>query len=351
MKKLLIPILIFLVSSSLYSQEDGGNLCHRGDVKEPPVWILRFNIIDKETHNPIRYANVEIFAKNRGDGQRWHSNREGVAVMVALHYNCIPNSGTLEITAPGYKYFSQPIYQDEFRMEAKDKRIFLEGHRHNWTDLNQFPSTQELIDKISARRYEVGVKMINVGYNTVNYAPACFEYEIEMEKIDRRNGQDPNNDPNMPNDEVSLNERINYWQFDSDKDNIGDYRIEINDDENVKISKSADQISISLPITVMKDDCHDVTSNEIIELGGTTYNNKISASGDYQVVIKDCLGGVIDYEQISVNIKFEGNISDEMISGLLECHSYYKGVQGTKINYEDGTDHDLDFINIYIHFN
>jgi len=53
------------------------------------------------------------------------------------------------------------------------------------TNLNDLPSTQELIDKISQKRYQVGVKKISsgFGFDWTNYAPACFEYEIQLERI------------------------------------------------------------------------------------------------------------------------------------------------------------------------
>jgi len=182
MKFLFVLFLTLLITSSLYCLNSGGILC--GGEDEVPIWILRFKIIDRETHQPVKYSTIEIF-KNKGDGMKWKADYNGVAVLVVTNPNCLPNDGTVEITSNNYQYYTQTINRFYFKSEEDELRIYLEGHRHNWTDMNQIPSTQELIDKITAKRYQVGVKEISSGYgfNWVNYAPACFEYEIEMDRV------------------------------------------------------------------------------------------------------------------------------------------------------------------------
>jgi hypothetical protein len=217
MKKLTILVLCMLFELPSFCQEDGGNLCHGDDINEKPIWILRFNIIDIRTHNPVRYANVEIYSKSRGDGIKWHANKEGVAVFVALDPRCIPDNGTIEISSQNYIYYSQPIDRNYFRQGESDKRIYLEGHHHNWTDYNRIPKTQEIVDKISAKRYQVGVKTIDVGYASVNFAPACFEYEIEMERTNdgyiqdhyKRNDQSQNYSLSKNENQFDLRNNVN----------------------------------------------------------------------------------------------------------------------------------------------
>lgn len=185
--KLITLIIFLLMTSPLYCQEDGGFLCLTSNDYETPIWILRFKIIDRETHSPVRYANVEIFSNNRDDGFRWHANREGVAVFMAADPSCIPYEGTIEITSPDYRYQRISIDRYYFDSEEDDRRIYLEGHRHNWTSGDEIPEPQEICDKISAKRYQVGVKTIytHYGINMVNFAPACFEYEIELDRVNR----------------------------------------------------------------------------------------------------------------------------------------------------------------------
>lgn len=203
MKTLLTLSFLLVINLQSFSQDDGGMLCGAEDVI--PIWILRFKIIDSETHQPIKYANVEIY-KNRGDGMKWKADYNGVAVLVITRQDCLPYEGTIEITSNNYRYYTQTIERDFFKSEEDERRIYLEGHRHNWTDMNQVPNNQELINKIRDKRYQVGVKKISSGYgfDWVNYAPACFEYEIELERISD-NYYQPRKDTYREHDQYNSN--------------------------------------------------------------------------------------------------------------------------------------------------
>jgi len=191
--------------SSSYCQDDGGHLCARHSDDEIPIWILRFNIIDRETHYPVGFANVEIFGNNRGDGFKWQANSQGVAVFMVTDQNCIPYEGTVEITSRDYRYYTIPIKRYNFSSLEDDKRIYLEGHRHNWTSTHEIPKPQEIFDKISEKRYQIGVKTIQYQgvINLVNFAPACFEYEIELDRVERK--------LNQPRRNLEYQYRRNEW--------------------------------------------------------------------------------------------------------------------------------------------
>jgi hypothetical protein len=187
---LLSVLYLFVLSiSSIYAQRDGGMLC--GGEDEIPIWILRFEVVDAETHSPIQGAEIRI--RNLNDrGMTWHVNRSGVGILIVTQPQCIPGIGSIEIRAPKYEYVKYDIEQDYFFSNNSKKRIYLEGHRHNWTSGDEVPETSEIIDKITRNRYEVGVHDINtgLGFSMPNYAPGCFEYEIEMHYLDR--GSDDN---------------------------------------------------------------------------------------------------------------------------------------------------------------
>ena len=141
--------------------------------------------MDEATHYPVAHAKIKITDDSTGWSMSWKANEDGIAVLVVMDVRCIPTFGTIEITAQDYRYYTEEIDQWDFVEGEDDYRILLEGHQHNWTDFNQFPSTQELIDKISEGRYLVGVERIKsgMGFDWINYAPACFEYKIEMERV------------------------------------------------------------------------------------------------------------------------------------------------------------------------
>lgn len=176
-------VFFWSLTTILYSQNDGGMLC--GGEDEIPIWILRFSVFDRETHQPVKYANIEVF-KNRGDGMKWQADHNGVAVLVITTPNCLPYEGTIEITSNNHRYYTLGIDRAYFISEENGRRIFLEGHRHNWTDMNQIPNNQELINKISDKRYQTGIKYVSsgAGFDMPNYAPACFEFEIELDRIE-----------------------------------------------------------------------------------------------------------------------------------------------------------------------
>ena len=108
---------------------------------------------------------------------------------------------------PPYRFYSKTIDRYYLKSEEDERRIYLEGHRHNWTDMNQIPSTQELINKIRDKRYQVGVEKISSGYgfDWLNYAPACFEYEIELDRIGDNYHHQRNDNYRERNDYSSTN--------------------------------------------------------------------------------------------------------------------------------------------------
>ena len=177
-----IVLLVLVCLSVCYGQDDGGNLCgpEPEESGHPPYWILRFEIIDSESHSPISGARVKIKDDGGNYGYSWNADNDGIAVLVVSDPRCIPSSGQIEFTFQDYKYHKQEIQQWDFVERENTRRIYLEGHRHNWTGMNQVPTTQEIIDKIRANRYQVGVR------TTENYgAPALFEYVIEMKRLPR----------------------------------------------------------------------------------------------------------------------------------------------------------------------
>ena len=76
---------------------------------------------------------------------------------------------------------------DRYNLSSKEDglRIVLQGHQHQWTDKNMTPATQELINKIRRKDYILGVRYLNIsGFRMHNYAPACFEYEVKMKRVE-----------------------------------------------------------------------------------------------------------------------------------------------------------------------
>ncbi len=175
-------ILYLLSIGVLYPEQNGGALC--GGEDEIPIWILRFEIVDRDTHWAIPNASIEI-SSDRGQPVSSETADDGIAVYVVAHEQCIPRSGTIEVTAQNYRYHVQEIERTFFEDRDDSARIMLDGHIHNWTDQNQIPSTSELVDKVRYGEYEIGVTRFRdrSGVYWPTYAPACFEYEVEIARI------------------------------------------------------------------------------------------------------------------------------------------------------------------------
>jgi hypothetical protein len=182
-------ILLLATYITSFGQNDGGMLC--GGEDEKPRWLFRIEVIDRDTHLPIRNAQIKNM-DNEGRSMTWQANSRGIAVLVVTTPYCLPEQGTLEIAAEGYRYHSEPIERSYFEDNESKYRILMEGHRHQWVDMNRIPETQEIIDKVSARRYELGVRVFpsGLGFNWVNYAPPCFEFEIELERLENQGSND-----------------------------------------------------------------------------------------------------------------------------------------------------------------
>jgi len=184
----LVLLVVFIYPTKMFGQDSGGNLCGPGIKEVKPSWILRFEILDQETRTPVDRANIKIISEPDSHCISWVSDRKGVAVLIVTDTRCIPDTGTIEITHPEYRYDERKIEKWEFFQNEDERRILLEGHMHNWTYHDAFPSEIELINKVRDRRYRVGVKQVpsEFGFNWPNYAPALFEYRVELQSLHHR---------------------------------------------------------------------------------------------------------------------------------------------------------------------
>jgi hypothetical protein len=174
-----LPILV-------QGQDQSGNLCGPEPKERIPLWILRFEVLDRDSHAPISNADVTIVDSRRKNELKVLTDQRGVGVFVISDPNCLPpDRGSIEIVHRHYHYRHIEIDREQLRLEEDDKRILLEGHMHNWTGLDANPDGDELIYKVKARQYRVGVKNVSTefGFAMPNYAPALFEYRIEMQHL------------------------------------------------------------------------------------------------------------------------------------------------------------------------
>jgi len=188
-QSLACALALVLVAAGEASSQ-GGHLCGNGpDEQTVPYWVLRFEILDRDSHTPLAGAAVTVRDDDGGSVQyTWRAGRDGIAVLIAGDRRCIPYSGTIEITAEDYRYATVNYRQSDFADSEDDRRLLLEGHIHQWVDLNALPTTAELFAKIAGRRYRVGVRDVptEFGFTMPNQAPALFEYTIQLQRLPTR---------------------------------------------------------------------------------------------------------------------------------------------------------------------
>jgi hypothetical protein len=196
-------LILIVVNLNVFCQDSEGMFC--GLEGEKPIWILRFELIDSETHYPIRDAMISI-TDEYGKEMKWPAHRDGFSILIVTDPVCIPYDGKIEVTSKNYRYHQEPIRRNYFESGEDSKRIYLEGHDHNWTNMKELPETQEIFDKIRDKRYRVGVLEVSYGcdWRLTNYAPACFEYSIQMERISSGNYY-PDHNNNRPSGRYGSN--------------------------------------------------------------------------------------------------------------------------------------------------
>lgn len=183
---LVVALALASLPISVQGQDQSGNLCGPEPKERIPLWILRFEVLDRDSHAPISNADVTIADSRRENELKVLTDQRGVGVFVISDPNCLPSDRSIiEIIHRRYQYREIEIDRDQLGLEEDDKRILLEGHMHNWTGLDANPDLEELIYKVKARRYRVGIKNVptEFGFAMPNYAPALFEYRIEMQHL------------------------------------------------------------------------------------------------------------------------------------------------------------------------
>ncbi|MCF6298184.1 MAG: hypothetical protein L3J08_09435 [Flavobacteriaceae bacterium] len=186
MKKILYVILCIFLNNNLFGQ----NFYYSFGNNNPIEWIMRFEIVDSETHSPIRNAKLSIYDNPSGyQIAELATDSYGVAILLVKKIGLF-GSGKIEIIAENHNPWQIETYQSQF-YKKYSKRIFFPDTEINWTDLNSIPSDRWICDKIKKKKYGTS-KSNNSRYN---YGPGIFEYNIVLERVrgfNRRNQYNQN---------------------------------------------------------------------------------------------------------------------------------------------------------------
>ena len=169
-----LPLTLFamlVLSTSTFAQGEGGLVC--GGQSSKPHWIMRFEITDKETHTPIKFATINIISQPHRRKLSWRADENGVGVLIITDPKCIPASGNLEITADGYKFNTRVIEQFKFIQHENEKSITFDDERSKTTTMD----VEKLVDSVKDQKYFL--------QESSQGNPGFFDFFIEMEWLNR----------------------------------------------------------------------------------------------------------------------------------------------------------------------
>jgi hypothetical protein len=146
-------------------------------------WIIRIEVLDSETHVPIRNANITLSEEpSQRNILTLETDEAGVGIILVKEVRYIPGVGKLKVIAPGFRYWEKEIQQWDFVQNEKDRMLYLtDKNPWNWTDLNNVPSDSEIIREIKNRHFKIWDDP-----DSLYIGPGIFEFNVIMEKVRKK---------------------------------------------------------------------------------------------------------------------------------------------------------------------
>ncbi|MCB2222129.1 MAG: hypothetical protein KQI35_17230 [Bacteroidetes bacterium] len=187
-KQHLIKTLLILFSffSLHLSAQDYYKIIGKQSISYPD-FILRFEILDLDTHVPIN--NARIFFKDKyGRTQEAFTNDKGIVLFIYYDGNQFED-GTFEVSISGYKYKSLQVDRYDITRYMRNHGFYM-TQQEPWSDANS-NSIQKIISAL-----------INDNYTPAEWTggPDLYEFDIKLQKIYQ----------NQPYSTSSKNEQSDY---------------------------------------------------------------------------------------------------------------------------------------------
>jgi hypothetical protein len=159
-----------------------------------PEFVLRFEVIDSVTHIPIKNARITFKSDEKSLSLKTDVNGIGI-IMIIEQYHF--TSGNIEITAPNYHYWEMDVDYGKYHNRSPHCLLYITGMLGDWTYSNR-PSLTETINAVRHGNYKI---LRDIDY--IFSGPGCFEYTVEMEKIqDNQNNNDDGSYEHRKQEEV-----------------------------------------------------------------------------------------------------------------------------------------------------
>lgn len=182
MKIFIFFATLFFFSVNLYSQNNYVVLGKDWTID----FIIRYEILDEETHMPIKNAKI-ILTGNYGSYHpkkifSINTNNEGIGIVLVKTARYFPN-GKMEIKANRYKYWQNEVYQHDYLNPVGEQLFayFDDEKVNQWDYHNGDVSDSKLVRALEDRYYQ---KV---------YSPTGFpiyEQTVYLEKIKKYNIDD-----------------------------------------------------------------------------------------------------------------------------------------------------------------
>jgi hypothetical protein len=145
-------------------------------------WIIRFEVLDHETHTAIKHVKIEMF-ENTKKIFSITTDENGVGVVIVKRPGFIPAIGTIKITAPNYHYWEIEINQwQDFVEHEKDKLLVIpnkeDGGYISWSCAPCIPEPEKIASYLSNNDFWIWD--FDYGYFM---GPGLFEYKVKLEKV------------------------------------------------------------------------------------------------------------------------------------------------------------------------
>ncbi len=141
-----------------------------------PEFILRYKVLDRETHMPVRDARITFEAGSHTLSLMTDNN--GVGIIMVIRQDRF-TTANVKIIAKNYKYWEQKVDYWNFKNESYGRRLVVNGMTMDWSGTGR-PTMAETVNAVRFGNYQI-LRDRQIYFR----APGCFEFTVEMGIVER----------------------------------------------------------------------------------------------------------------------------------------------------------------------
>lgn len=178
-KKLIISLLSLLITTTILSEtacsQRSSSVLGSGE----PEYIFRFEVVDSESHWPVKNARISLAEKDR-DITTIFTGRSGIGIVVVNNSRYLSDIGRITVVARQYKYWEKNLMSVDL-YEGRGERIGIPAN--NWNvDASMIVDALRSGSFIRKGNYRDDPGATFHSDNLVNVGD-YYEFKIYMDKI------------------------------------------------------------------------------------------------------------------------------------------------------------------------